>query len=110
MVDANNDNDGNGDAHHGEGNNGGGHAMDMDHKDNEMDATTNNNENDVSNANNGLDWMQEQLQHFDAIQIGKMNVKLNTPGILSFEKKLSKNESFSMSLSHAEILQLEDKG
>ncbi|KAM0849117.1 hypothetical protein ACQ4PT_053932 [Festuca glaucescens] len=70
MVDANNGNGGNDGAHNGEGNNGGGHAMDMDHKGNDTDATSNNNENDASNVNNGIDGMQEQLQHFDAIQIG----------------------------------------
>ncbi|KAM0837529.1 hypothetical protein ACQ4PT_061582 [Festuca glaucescens] len=76
MMDANNGNDGNDGAHHGEGNNGGGHAMDMDNKGNDMDATSNNNEQDASNMNNGVDGMQEQLCNLDAIQIGTMHVKL----------------------------------
>ncbi|KAM0930524.1 hypothetical protein ACQ4PT_000898 [Festuca glaucescens] len=84
MVDANNGNDGNDDAHHGEGNNGGGNAMDMDPKGTDEDATSNNNEQDVSNANNGVDGMQVQRQHIDAIQIGTMNVQLTpTDSVLS---------------------------
>ncbi|KAM0898640.1 hypothetical protein ACQ4PT_021807 [Festuca glaucescens] len=79
MVDANNGNDGNDDAHQGQGNNGGGHAMDMDHRGHETEATSNNNEKEASNGNNGIDRMQEQLHRFDAIQIGTMNVNLNTP-------------------------------
>ncbi|KAM0853242.1 hypothetical protein ACQ4PT_051215 [Festuca glaucescens] len=79
MVDANNGNDGNGDAHNGEGNNGGGNAMDMDPKRGDVDATSNNNDHGESNGNNGGDGMQEQLEHFDAIQIGSMNVKLTPP-------------------------------
>ncbi|KAM0842883.1 hypothetical protein ACQ4PT_058062 [Festuca glaucescens] len=90
MVDANNGNDRNDGAHNGEGNNAGGHAMDMDHKGNDTDATSNNNENDASNVKNGIDGMQEQLQHFDAIQIGSMNVQLNNSGSPSFESILSK--------------------
>jgi hypothetical protein len=109
MVDANNGNDGNDDAHHGEGNNGGGHAMDMDHKGNDADATSNNNEQDVSNVNNGVDGMQEQLQHIDAIQIGTMNVQLTPTGIPPYDSNLSKNDQFYMSLSHVENLRLKDK-
>lgn len=109
MVDANNGNDGNDDAHHGEGNNGGGHAMDMDHKGNDADATSNNNEQDVSNVNNGVDGMQEQLEHIDAIQIGTMTVKITPTGTPSYESTLSKNELFYKSLSHVENLPLKKK-
>jgi hypothetical protein len=109
MVDANNGNDGNDDAHHGEGNNGGGHAMDMDHKGNDADATSNDNEQDVSNVNNGVDGMQEQLQHIDAIQIGTMTVKITPTGTPSYESNLSKNELFYKSLSHVENLPLKKK-
>ncbi|KAM0921975.1 hypothetical protein ACQ4PT_006455 [Festuca glaucescens] len=77
MVDVNNGNDGNGDAKDGEGNNGGANAMDMDPKRSEGDATSNNNVNGESNGNNGGDGMQEQIEHFDAIQIGSMNVQLS---------------------------------
>ncbi|KAM0837530.1 hypothetical protein ACQ4PT_061582 [Festuca glaucescens] len=109
MMDANNGNDGNDGAHHGEGNNGGGHAMDMDNKGNDMDATSNNNEQDASNMNNGVDGMQEQLCNLDAIQIGTMHVKLTPTGIPSYAKNFNKNELFYKSLSHAEILPLKDK-
>jgi hypothetical protein len=34
--------------------------------------------------------MQEQLHRFDAIQIAKINVNLNTPGITSFESNWEK--------------------
>jgi hypothetical protein len=43
MVEANNGNDGNGDAKDGEGNNGGANAMDKDPKRSEVDDTSNNN-------------------------------------------------------------------
>ncbi|KAM0913834.1 hypothetical protein ACQ4PT_011907 [Festuca glaucescens] len=109
MVDANNGNDGNDDAHHGEGKNGGGHAMDMDHKGNDADATSNNNEQDVSNVNNGVDGMQEQLHNIDAIQIGTMHVKLTPTGTPSYESNLSKNELFYKSLSHVENQPLKNK-
>ncbi|KAM0890072.1 hypothetical protein ACQ4PT_027266 [Festuca glaucescens] len=77
MVDATNDNDGNGDAHQGHGNLGGGHSMDMDHKGHENDETSNNNGNDASNVNNGVEGMQEQMGTFDAVQIGTMSVQLS---------------------------------
>ncbi|KAM0871601.1 hypothetical protein ACQ4PT_039282 [Festuca glaucescens] len=79
MVEANNDNDGNDGAHHGDGHNDGGHDMDMDHRGNDTDATSNNNQNGVSNVNNGVEGMQEQLELFDAIQVGTMSVQLNNP-------------------------------
>ncbi|KAM0861459.1 hypothetical protein ACQ4PT_045878 [Festuca glaucescens] len=74
MVDANNGNDGNDDAHHGQGTNGGGNDMDMAPKRNDADATSNNNDHDGSNGNNGGDGMLEQLEHLDTIQIGSMNI------------------------------------
>ncbi|KAM0844987.1 hypothetical protein ACQ4PT_056692 [Festuca glaucescens] len=77
MVDANNGNDGNDDAHHGDGNNGGGNDMDMNPKGTDEDATSNNNEQGVSNTNNGVDGMQVQCQHIDEIQIGMMKVQLS---------------------------------
>jgi hypothetical protein len=102
MVDANNGNDGNDDAHHGEGNNGGGNLVDMDPKRNHADATSNNNEHDLSNVNDGLDGMQEKLQHIDAIQIGTMKVQLTPTGIPPYDSNLRKNDLFYMYLSHAE--------
>ncbi|KAM0924360.1 hypothetical protein ACQ4PT_004980 [Festuca glaucescens] len=84
MVEANNGNDGNDDAHHGEENNGGGNAMDMDPKGTDEGATSNNNGQDGSYENNGVDGMQVQAHHIDAIQIGTMNVQLTpTDGMLS---------------------------
>ncbi|KAM0834290.1 hypothetical protein ACQ4PT_063701 [Festuca glaucescens] len=109
MVDANNGNDGNDGAHHGEGKNGGGHAMDMDNKGNDADATSNNNEQDASNVNNGVDGMQEKLHNIDAIQIGTMHVKLTPTGTPSYESNLSKNELFYKSLSHVENLPQKNK-
>ncbi|KAM0895108.1 hypothetical protein ACQ4PT_024038 [Festuca glaucescens] len=77
MVDANNGNDGGGDAHNGEGNNAGGNAMDMDTKGADDDATSNNNGQDVPNTRNGVEGMQEQCQHVEEIQIGTMKVQLS---------------------------------
>ncbi|KAM0830239.1 hypothetical protein ACQ4PT_066356 [Festuca glaucescens] len=59
MVEANNGNDGNDDAHHGEANNSGGNAMDMDPKGTDEGATSNNNGQDGSYENNGVDGMQQ---------------------------------------------------
>ncbi|KAM0870655.1 hypothetical protein ACQ4PT_039884 [Festuca glaucescens] len=109
MVEANNGNDGNDGAHHGDGHNDGGHDMDMDHRGNDTDATSNNNQNVVSNVNNGVEVMQEQLELFDAIQVGTMSVQLNNPGIISLETNLSKNEQVYMSVSNADFLPLKDK-
>ncbi|KAM0920367.1 hypothetical protein ACQ4PT_007556 [Festuca glaucescens] len=107
MVDANNGNDGNDDAHHGEGNNGGGNAMDMDPKGTDEDATSNNNEQDVSNANNGVDGMQVQLQHIDAIQIGTMNVQLTpTDSLLSRSASGSPPVGARTARFHADSAQL----
>jgi hypothetical protein len=53
MVDANNGNGGNDDAHQGQGNNGGGHAMDMDHRGHATEATSNNNEKEALNGSMG---------------------------------------------------------
>ncbi|KAM0878122.1 hypothetical protein ACQ4PT_035063 [Festuca glaucescens] len=84
MVEANNGNDGNDDAHHGEENNGGGNAMDMDPKGLEEGNTSNNNGQEGSYENNGVDGMQVQSNHIDAIQIGTMNVQITpTDGMLS---------------------------
>ncbi|KAM0832308.1 hypothetical protein ACQ4PT_064991 [Festuca glaucescens] len=88
MVEANNGNDGNDDAHHGEENNGGGNAMDMDPKGTDEGATSNNNGQDGSYENNGVDGMQVQSQHIDAIQIGTMNVQL-TPTDCTLSKSTS---------------------
>ncbi|KAM0930682.1 hypothetical protein ACQ4PT_000783 [Festuca glaucescens] len=77
MVDANNGNDGGGDAHNGEGNNAGGNTMDMDTKGADDDATSNNNGQDVPNTRNGVEGMQEQCQHVEEIQIGTMKVQLS---------------------------------
>jgi hypothetical protein len=87
MVDANNGDDGNGDAHLGQGNFGGGHSMDMDHKGHQTDATSNNNENDAQNTNNGVEGMQEHLCNLDVVQIGTMSVKLTPSCTPSYAKK-----------------------
>ncbi|KAM0871704.1 hypothetical protein ACQ4PT_039194 [Festuca glaucescens] len=92
MVDANNGNDGNDDAQHGEKKYGGGHAMDMDQKGNDGDATSNNNDQDASNVNNGVEGMQEQLHNIDAIQIGTMHVKIAPKD--SAPRKLSSGSVF----------------
>jgi hypothetical protein len=83
--------------------------MDMDPKTNDGDATSNNNDQDGPNGNNGGDGMQEQLEHFDAIQIGSMNVKLTPSGSSPFDSNLSKKDPFFMSLFHVENLPLDDK-
>ncbi|KAM0913468.1 hypothetical protein ACQ4PT_012138 [Festuca glaucescens] len=108
MVEATNGNDGNDGAHNGDGNNGNGHAMDMDHRGTETEATSNNNGNDASNVNNGIDGMQEQLQQLDAIQIGSLNVKLNSGSPYS-DSILSQNEQPYMYLSSAENVPLKNK-
>ncbi|KAM0852187.1 hypothetical protein ACQ4PT_051922 [Festuca glaucescens] len=77
MVEVNNDNGGNGDAYNGQGNNAGSNAMDMDPKRGDDDATSNNNDIGETNGNNGGDGMMEQLEHFDAIKIGSLDVKLS---------------------------------
>ncbi|KAM0844986.1 hypothetical protein ACQ4PT_056692 [Festuca glaucescens] len=109
MVDANNGNDGNDDAHHGDGNNGGGNDMDMNPKGTDEDATSNNNEQGVSNTNNGVDGMQVQCQHIDEIQIGMMKVQLSPAGIPPSDSNLGKKDLFCMPLSHVEILSLKNK-
>jgi hypothetical protein len=68
--------------------------MDMDPKRSDVDATSNNNDNGESNGNNGGDGMQEQLEHFDAIQIGSMNVQISPPGTSPFDPILSKKDPF----------------
>ncbi|KAM0871316.1 hypothetical protein ACQ4PT_039450 [Festuca glaucescens] len=84
MVEANNGNDGNDDAHHGEENNGGGNAMDMDPKGLDEGNTSNNNGQEGSYENNGVDGMQVQSNHIDVTQIGTMNVQITpTDGMLS---------------------------
>ncbi|KAM0921230.1 hypothetical protein ACQ4PT_007109 [Festuca glaucescens] len=108
MVEATNGNDGNDGAHNGDGNNGNGNAMDMDHRGTETEATSNNNGNDASNVNNGIDGMQEQLQQLDAIQIGSLNVKLNSGSPYS-DSILSQNEQLYMYLSSAENVPLKNK-
>ncbi|KAM0870258.1 hypothetical protein ACQ4PT_040132 [Festuca glaucescens] len=109
MVDANNGNDGDDDANHGEGNNGGGNAMDMDPKGTDEDATSNNNEQDGSHVNNGVDGMQAQFQPIVAIQIGTMNVQLTPKGIPPSGSNLAKKDLYCMSLSHFENLSLKEK-
>ncbi|KAM0893153.1 hypothetical protein ACQ4PT_025290 [Festuca glaucescens] len=91
-----------------EGNNGG-NAMDMDPKTNDGDATSNNNDQVGPNGNNGGDGMQEQLEHFDAIRIGSMNVKLSPSGSSPFVSNLSKNDPSYRSLFHVENLLANDK-
>jgi hypothetical protein len=78
IVDANNGEDGNGDAHQGQGDFGCGNPMDMDHKGNETEATSNNNENEAPTMNNGVEGMQEQICKLDVVQIGTMSIKLTS--------------------------------
>jgi hypothetical protein len=67
MIDANDENGGNDDAHNGgnddtqngKGKDSGGHARDMENKGNDLNTQSNNNEQEESNLNN--DIMQEQL-------------------------------------------------
>ncbi|KAM0835213.1 hypothetical protein ACQ4PT_063075 [Festuca glaucescens] len=109
MVEANNGNDGNGDAKDGEGNNGGANAMDMDPKRSEVHDTSNNNVNGGSNGTNGGDGMQEQIELFEAIQIGSMSLKLTPSGGYSFDPNLSTNYPPFSSLCHVENLFENDK-
>jgi hypothetical protein len=75
TVQINNGNDGNGDAKDGEGNNGDDSAMDMDPKKNEADDISSTKGNVESKGTNGGDGMQEQIEHFEAIQIGSISLK-----------------------------------
>ncbi|KAM0921405.1 hypothetical protein ACQ4PT_006880 [Festuca glaucescens] len=109
MVEVNNDNGGNGDAYNGQGNNAGGNAMDMDPKRGDDDATSNNNDIGETNGNNGGDGMMEQLEHFDAIKIGSLDVKLSPSGTLQFDSNLSKNSPIFESLLHVQKLTLDDE-
>ncbi|KAK1632989.1 hypothetical protein QYE76_007304 [Lolium multiflorum] len=77
MAEANNGNDGNGDAKDGEGNNGDDNAMDMDPKKNEAGDTSSNKMNVESSGTNVGDGMQEQIELFEAIQIGSMSLKIS---------------------------------
>jgi hypothetical protein len=108
IVDANNGEDGNGDAHQGQGDFGGGNPMDMDHKGNETEATSNNNENEAPTMNNGVEGMQEQICKLDVVQIGTMSIKLNPLGDLSYENILSKNELVCKFLCDVENFALKD--
>ncbi|KAM0898288.1 hypothetical protein ACQ4PT_022022 [Festuca glaucescens] len=109
MVEVNNDNGGNGDAYNGQGNNAGGNVMDMDPKRGDGDATSNNNDIGETNGNNGGDGMMEQLEHFDAIKIGSLDVKLSPSGTLQFDSNLSKNSPIFESLLHVQKLTLDDE-
>ncbi|KAM0886491.1 hypothetical protein ACQ4PT_029606 [Festuca glaucescens] len=109
MVEVNNDNGGNGDAHNGEGNNAGGNAMDMDPKRGDGDATSNNHDFGETNGNNGGDGMMEQLEHFGAIKIGAFDVKLSPSGTSPFVSNLSTKSPNFMSLSHVQNLALHDE-
>jgi hypothetical protein len=108
MVEANNGNDGNDDAHNGEQNNGG-NAMDMDPKETNEGATSNNNGQGDSYENNGVDGMQLQAQQIEAIQIGSINVQLIPTGTPLSSQNLGKNNLFSKPLSHVENLVLNHK-
>jgi hypothetical protein len=81
----------------------------MDPKRSEVDATSNNNVNGESNGNNGGDGMQEQIEHFDAFQIGSMNVQLSPTGTSPFDPILGKKDPPFMQLFHVEKLILNDK-
>jgi hypothetical protein len=87
MVDANNGSDGNNGENQGEKKNEGGHDMEMDNKGNDLEEASNANEQDGSSRQDGVDGMQEQLGNFDVVQIGKMHVKLSSPGIPASAKK-----------------------
>nr|XP_051221032.1 uncharacterized protein LOC127339195 [Lolium perenne] len=80
MVEASNDNDGNDgndDAKDGNGKNGDDNAMDMDPKKNEAGDTSSARGTGGSIGTNEGERMQEQIEHFDAIQIGSMSVQLS---------------------------------
>jgi hypothetical protein len=93
MVDANNENNGADGANQGQGNHGG-NAMDMDPKTNDAGANSNGNEQLGTNGNNGVDGMQEQLEHFDAIRIGSLDIKYSPSGSSNFVSNSGKNNPF----------------
>jgi hypothetical protein len=93
MVDANNENNGADGANQGQGNHGG-NAMDMDPKTNDAGANSNDNEQLGTNGNNGVDGMQEQLEHFDAIRIGSLDIKYSPSGSSNFVSNSGKNNPF----------------
>ncbi|KAM0863643.1 hypothetical protein ACQ4PT_044458 [Festuca glaucescens] len=80
MVDINNGNDGNDDAHNGQHNKEGGNAMDMDPKGPDEGNASNNGGQDGANINNGIQGMQLHAQPLDEIKIGTINVPLSPSG------------------------------
>ncbi|KAM0845185.1 hypothetical protein ACQ4PT_056551 [Festuca glaucescens] len=76
MAEANNGNDGNDDANNGEESHGGGNAMDMDPKGVDEGNTSNNNGKEGTYEKNGVEGMQVQSNHVDAIQIGSMKLPI----------------------------------
>jgi hypothetical protein len=112
MVEASNDNDGNDgndDAKDGNGKNGDDNAMDMDPKKNEAGDTSSARGTGGSIGTNEGERMQEQIEHFDAIQIGSMSVQLSPKGSPSFDSELSNFFSPINSLCNVEKLGNIDK-
>jgi hypothetical protein len=94
MLDANNGNGGNDDAHNGGHNNEEGTDMEMDPKGIDEGATSNTDGQGDTYENNGMDGMQLQAQQLQEIKVGSINVDLSPTSTLASPQILVQKQFF----------------